>query len=65
MKLWKVLACIDVGLVLAAIACGMMVIWQDDPAIDEKLGRTIGALVLIVIGLTYVASAIHDGEEYR
>ena len=63
MKLWKVLTCIDVGLILAAIACGVMAIWQDDPVIDEKLGNTIGVLVLIVVGLTCVASAFHTDEE--
>lgn len=61
MRLWKVLACIDVGILLAVIACVMGTIWIDDPSIDEKLDNTTGVLILLGLALAFVT----DWDEVR
>lgn len=54
MRLWKVLACLDVGILLSIIGCVMAIIWNDDPAIDEKLDNTIGVLIILGLGLAFL-----------
>lgn len=62
MKLWKFLACFDLGIWMAVGVCVMMVIWQDDPLIDEKLGNTAAALVLVGVLLAFVATWANEED---
>ena len=47
MKIWKLLAAIEVGLLLSIISLAFWMIWQDNPAIDAKVGDSIGLLILV------------------
>lgn len=65
MKLWKLLVCIDVGLLLSIITCVFISIWVDNPAIDDKLENTIGALILMGLALSFLIDWDEVGRSRR